>query len=458
LRAVRVEDEREATDGTLWRVPNVPGAEGLDVRVRALRGPTFTVRIDDQDSPALEGLTVSAVLAQPALVYFTQAATLRFGGGRVRAPRYDLASLQGSWAVDRLLDGSDAPSEASLGPIAESPGWSREPALAPLQRAGLAVPPGDHAFTAPLEVSAAQEGASRFVLDAAVLSALREDLADLRVVDAAGAQWPYLMREAAPLVLDVRAAPPTPEPGGSSYVIALPVPRASLTELRVDPDATLVSREARVIGIDERGDEVVLGATTLVREPTGDGAPISIGLSPTRVTSLALVVNDGSELPLAFRAMQIVLPTREVDLVAPVGSYRLLAGDDDAQAPTYEIERVRGLLDTIPLDDATLGAIAPNPAHRTPSFFERAGASTIALYGVLVLAILVLGTLTWRASREPESGPSTASSGPPTTAPSTSESTSASPPPSTSEPASTSPAPSDSAPDSPPGPPPSDAS
>ena len=85
VRAVRVEDEREATDGTLWRVPNVLGAEGLDVRVRALRGPTFTVRIDDQDSPALEGLTVSAVLAQPALVYFSQAATLRFGGGRVRA-------------------------------------------------------------------------------------------------------------------------------------------------------------------------------------------------------------------------------------------------------------------------------------------------------------------------------------------------------------------------------------
>ncbi len=405
LRAVHVETSGRTTDSTLWRVPGASGAEVLDVHAPAAQEPTLTVRIDDQDSPALADLTVSAVLSRPVLVYFSQAQTLRFGGGRVRAPHYDLSALQGSWAIDQLLDGTDTPLDATLGPITASPGWTDEPALAFLQRAGVAVPAGDHAFAAALEVTAAREGASRFVLDTGLLSSAREDLADLRVVDAEGRQWPYLLRPTDDLHVAVTLGAATRVGAETRYDIALPAPLVTATELHLDPDAPLVSRPTRIVGTDARGDEVVLTTTSLERYVGQDAGPIVLSMQPARVSALSIFVSDGSETPLAFRSAELVIPTREVVLVAPPGSYRVLVGDADAQEPTYDIESARGLLDTIPLDDATLGPLSMNPAHHEPTFFERNGTSTLALWMVLVLAILVLGGLTWRASRMPEASP-----------------------------------------------------
>lgn len=403
LRSVHVETSGASTDGSLWRAPGDSGAESLEVPAPAAREPTFVVRIDDQDSPALEELGVAAVLARPVLVYFTQAHVLRFGGGRTRAPHYDLSALQGSWAVDQLLDGRDTPLDATLGPITESPQWTNEPALAFLQRAGVAVPPDQHAYSAPLEVTAAHEGGSRFVLDASILAAARQDLADLRIVDAQGQQWPYLFRDTDPLHVAVTIGAGVRDGAETRYEVPLPVPRVAASELHVDPDAPLVSRAARLLGVDARGDERELTNTTLSRFPGDETTPLVIGLDPMqRIASLALLVTDGSETPLVFRAAELRVPTREVVLVAPPGSYRVLVGDDDAAAPTYEIESVRGLLDTIPLDDAVLGALAANPAHHEPTFWERTDTSTLGLWAVLALAVLVLGVLTWRASRMPE--------------------------------------------------------
>lgn len=402
LRAVHVESAGRTTDDTLWRVPGPLGAEVLEVDAPSARGPVLTVRIDDQDSPPLEDLSVSAVLRRPVLVYFTQAEMLRFGGGRVRAAHYDLDALQGSWVIDQLLDGSQTPLDATLGPITASPGWTNEPALAFLQRAGVEVPAGEHAFSAPLAVSAATEGASRFVLDASVLSAARQDVADLRIVDAEGRQWPYLWRDTDPLDVPVTLGAPSREGEETRYDVTLPVPIVLASEIHVDPVAPLVSRPVRIVGTDVRGDEQALTSTSLMRYLDGDAGPIVVPLGAMRVSTMTLFVSDGSETPLAFRASSLAIPTREIVLVAPPGSYRLLVGQPDAQAPTYEIERVRDLLGTIPLDDATLGPLAPNPAHHEPTFWERTDSSTLVLWSVLVLAILVLGVLTWRASQAPE--------------------------------------------------------
>lgn len=402
LRGVRVDCAGRTSEDTIWRVPGPLGAEGLDVRAAPGLGPTIRVAIDDQDSPPLEGLTVSAVLARPVLVYFTPAEMLRFGGGRVRAPHYDLAQLQGSWIIDQLLDGSQTPLDATLGPIEPSPGWTNEPALAFLQRPGIVVPPSVHAFSAPLEVAAATEGASRFVLDASVLGAARQDLADLRIVDAAGQQWPYLWRDASPLEVPVTLGAGTREGDETRYEIALPVSYVAAIELHVDPDAELVSRPVRIVGVDVRGDERVLTTTSLARYVGQTPGPIAVSLLGERVSAMTMFVSDGSETPLAFRSAALQLPTREVVLVAPPGHYRVLVGDPASEAPTYELERARELLDAIPLDDATLGPLAPNPEHHEPTFWERTDTSTLGLWVVLVLAIVVLGGLTWRASRMPE--------------------------------------------------------
>ncbi len=414
VRDVTVEVPRGAA-GSIWRVPGERVLERLDVGVPPIRTPTITVHVEDGDSPPLGELAVSAVLSRPALVYFQGADTLRLGGGRVRAAHYDLDALLGSWAVDRALDGSTPPIEATLGAIARSPAWNEEPALAGLQRPGVPVPAGDHALTAPLEVTSATEGVSAFVLDAAVLGAARVDLADLRVVDAEGRQWPYLLRERAPLELPVTLGVAVRDGERSSYAISLPAPRVSASGLRLDPEAQLVSRDAEVNGTDGRGDPTELWTGTLSRYPD-DPSPLFLGLGATPVTAMALEVVDGGDAPLGFRSATIVLPTQEVVLVAPPGHYRVLVGDDDARPPTYEIEAIRGLLDTVPIDVATLGALAPSPDFHVPTFWERTGTSTLVLWAVLVLAILVLGVLTWRVSHAPDA-PEAPVAAPPASAP-----------------------------------------
>lgn len=401
-RAVHVEAGPRTIDDAIWRVPGDAGVESFDVRIPPARTPSIVVRIDDQDSPPLEGLAVSAVLARPVLVFFTSAGTLRFGGGRVRAPRYDLDALQGSWAIDQVLDGRSTPDDAVLGVVQRSPSFTEEPALAFLHRAGAAVPAGDHAYAAALEVPSAREGASRFVLDAAALARGREDLADLRIVDASGAQWPYLLRDAEPLAMDVTLSAPTQVEDETRYEVTLPAPFVTASELVLDPDVALLQRPFRAVGVNVRGDEVPLTSTYLNRYLDEDTGPITTPLDGRRVSAMSFFVADGGEAPLAFRSASVRIPTREVVLLAPPGSYRVLVGQETASAPTYDIEAAAGLLDTIPLDDATLGALAPNPSHHEPTFWERTGTSTIALWAVLVVAILVLGALTWRVAREPE--------------------------------------------------------
>jgi hypothetical protein len=398
-RAVRIDDTTSYA-GEIHRVPTVRDAESLEVSVAQLREASFTITIDDGDSPALADLTVEAIVSQPSLVFFEPVALARFGGARVRAPHYDLDALSGSWMIDRLVDGSSTPTDAVLGPVRPSPTWDPSPALAFLHRPGVVVEAAEFRAMAPLTVAEAPEGASRFVLSGEALSALAEDQGDLRIVDGEARQWPYLVTDSPRITLPLAVAAPTREGNETRYALTLPVERASLAELRLVADAALVSRYARVVGIDTRGDEVALGAGTLEHTP-GQTEPMSIGLTEMRVTELALIVDDGDEAPLAFSSIEASLVSREIFLVAPPGEYRALLGSTTAHAPTYDIERARELLVAIPPAAATLGAVVVNPAFHEPGLVESAGVQTIALWAVLLLAVLVLGVLTLRASREP---------------------------------------------------------
>ena len=406
-RALRIDDVASYS-GEIHRVPTVRDAESLEVRVSQLRGATFTITLDDGDSPPLDDLSIEAVLTQPALVFFEPASVLRFGGGRVRAPRYDLDALSGSWMIDRLVDGTTTPTDAFIGPPRPSPGWDPAPALAFLHRAGVVVPPAEYRMVAPLTVAEAPEGASRFVLSPEALSALREDRADLRIVDSESRQWPYLVTDRPTETISLTVTAPSRDGDETRYELGLPVQRANPRTLALVADAELISRSVRVVGIDERGDEVTLGSGRLEHAPGQTGSMVVELSSPIRVSELTLVVVDGDEAPLAFSSIEASLETNEIFLVAPPGEYRVLIGNETASAASYDIERARELLVAIPPAPAVLGPPATNPAFHVPGLFEAAGAQTIALWLVLLLAVLVLGVLTLRASREPVDPPAPA--------------------------------------------------
>ncbi|MGH7787765.1 MAG: hypothetical protein ACRERC_12905, partial [Candidatus Binatia bacterium] len=122
-RTVAVWDEGPGRDArlvgraTLFRLPGT-AVEELEVSLEAVDGDRLRFEIDDGDSPSLQDVRVGAVVRQPVLIFSLPAAgespagTLRFGGGRARAPRYDLAGLLPSPGA--VLDADQAGAVAAL--------------------------------------------------------------------------------------------------------------------------------------------------------------------------------------------------------------------------------------------------------------------------------------------------------------------------------------------------------
>jgi hypothetical protein len=175
------------------------------VTVRRPRGDRLRLVIDDGDSPPLADLAVYGILRRPALLFTaTQTATpyiLRFGGDRVRRPRYDLQSLLPARSLDTDRDeraraavrlfGEAVP--ARLGPIRPNPVYDDGPILAFAMRAGAELRPSDWSSRRTLKLPGGGDGPARVRLEPADMAVLRPDLGDVRIVDAQNRQWPYLV-------------------------------------------------------------------------------------------------------------------------------------------------------------------------------------------------------------------------------------------------------------------------
>lgn len=410
FRRVRVLDlaqgraPREIGRGAIFRVRAIEGAERLEVDVERARGERLRIEITDGDSPPLADLSLSAIVRQPTLVFEAGGLdpTLRFGGGRAHRPRYDVQRFAGTRLGDRILSAEHP--EARLGPIEPNPRFDDGPALAFAMRPGRPADRTRFTHVAPVAVEGAREGLSRLTLPPAVLAVARPDLADVRVVGADGRQWPYL-RAPHPTHASIEARVSEPEVGDrrSTYTLAPPVERARVDRLILHTEAPYVSRPYVLRGVDDAGRTVELARGRLERRPDEAG-PLEVALEPTRVARLELEVEDGSDAPLEWTGVELSAPSRPLFLAAPDGDYELLAGDPDATAPSYEIARATDLVLAARAAEATVGEPRPNPAHVEPSWLEAADWRTWLLWGLLLLAVLVLGGLTIRLARH-ESSP-----------------------------------------------------
>src|SRR5262249_12797081 len=187
---------------------------------------------------------------------------------------------------------------------------------------------------------------------------------DLRVVDADGRQWPYLLQaDAAHTWETLAVATAHSRRGASQYDLQLPVQPLTIDEVVLESDARFFDRAYRLSArrASDGGDETLASGRLAVR---GDrAAPVSIAFQPRRVDALQLAVEDGDEAPLVFRSARARAIEPELFLVAPAGDYTLLVGDPDAAAPRYELERVRDVILAVDSGDATTGALAGNPDY-----------------------------------------------------------------------------------------------
>ncbi|MCW5890234.1 MAG: hypothetical protein KIT14_06745 [bacterium] len=390
-----------------------------DVELDAARGTRLRLEIADGDSPPLANLRLQALFPQPALLLLlapngdAPAGVLRFGGGRAAAPEYDLAALlhdlpaagDAARVAGRLYDPAEL-GTARLGPVRANPAFDDAPALAFAMRPGTVVDARTFAWRRPLPIPAAREGLVRVRLAPEDAARLRPDLADVRVVDAERRQWPYLLEPAAATQwLPLAVGTPVTRERRTRWRLTPPATPLAASELRLDVDTPFFDRAARILVRDPDGRERVLVTGPLVRDARRP-EPLVVRLPAARADALELEVDDGDEAPLALLGASALVTVPALFVAAPAGTYTLLLGDPDATAPRYDVARARDVVLAVPATDASAGPAEANPdfseaARLTGSGRPRRWLEQGAVWAVLLLAVGVLGLLTFRAARRP---------------------------------------------------------
>jgi hypothetical protein len=411
------------------RVFRIEGEKTLEQRELSLRSPEsdrLRLEIDDGDSPALEEVAVLAVLSQAALVFAGDPSRapylLRWGGARVAPPRYDVAPLLPKPGA--TVDGDRARAAAALrdpwqvasvelGPPRANPLWSPEPLLAFAMRPGAGLDVSRWRRMRQADAPFSSEGLSRFILQIEDLAELRADLGDLRVVDGQDRQWPYLLERGDAGGGRTLEAPATLEPldardGWSRSRLkpaAAPLPMAGL---RIGAGVEFFDRPFRLLaeGVPGEGSDAPrLVASGRLRRAAGDPRPVLVAFPALRAEALLLEISDGDDAPLPLRDATLRVPSAELALVASPGPLRMLFGNPDAEAPSYEISQVRGAVTALRGEALIVRPLLANPQYRERIRLAGGAAGAggqLVLWVLLVGAVVVLGVTTLRAVRKGE--------------------------------------------------------
>lgn len=399
--------------GTLFRL-SVPEEQvrgsALTLGLRAPGSGALVLEIDNGDSPPLRDLRVTLEGYAQRLLFSvpqTETLTLYYGNAATRAPLYDVQAL-----TARLGLVTSAPG-ASLGEEQLNPLYVPAPPLRFLAVAG-----------APIDVTrwrrqralgdVEREDIYSLTLDAHDLAELLPDLADLRLVDGAGRQVPYVLERAAgEQALPLESAPRAGEEraGLRRYRLQSPDPVAGPAELlpwtalELDFALPFFSRSARLLTDDateglRRPGERTLWTGRLERGEGQAGAQV-VTLDGARRRELTLEIDDGDDQPLVPTRVLARVSVPRLTFKAGPGTLRLLLGCADATPPRYDIDTLRRELLTYSASPLGLGAAQDNPDHRRRAGdLLRQAPSTLLLWGTLGVAIVALLLLTARILRQ----------------------------------------------------------
>src|SRR5262249_3515259 len=125
-----------------------------------------------------------------------------------------------------------------------------------------------------------------------------------------------------------------------------------------------------------------------------------------RVDAREVEVEHGAGPPRPRGAPAAGAPVPALFAAAPAGPYTLLLGDPDAGAPRYDVARARDVVLAVPAVDANAGAAEPNPLFSQAARLAAGGGSRRwlelgAVWVVLLIAVVVLGLLTFRTPHRP---------------------------------------------------------
>lgn len=396
-------------------------AERLDVDLARPVAAPLIIDIEDGDSPPLARPRVTlSGMERRALVPATAGGlTLYYGNAATRRPVYDLEALRSRLT---LVDGYP---QATLGPEAANPRFAPLAPMAFLAARGAAAETSRWTVARRLRITGSDD-VYTLTLSAGDLIYLRPDLGDIRLVDGEGRQVPYVLEPratASRVALTVQAATPRDgAPQTSAWQLTVPstVPDATsqstlpLSGLELAFADGFYTRPAVLLMPDRRsphGQRVVLQGTLRASRRATPATPDvqAFELDDLRTATLGLEVSNGDNSPLTLQRADAVVWVPRLTFKAAAGEYRLLFGNADASAPTYDLADLRQdvlAYSAIPIEASALQPPAPNAdyargARDVLSSLERGP----LLWTALAFSIVALLWLTKVILKSPPSPP-----------------------------------------------------
>jgi hypothetical protein len=376
--------------------------QAWDLRIPMQRPSEHAIEltVEDGDNGPLDLVSVAGELDKLPWIYFESSdgakLTATVGDRRLRKPHYDVEAVQAElphMQVGEALWGALKPVPAPVEAVRlpdPGPGASIDPA--PFKRV-RAIPD-----VAPPGLASAQ-------LDADVL-ARSPQLADLRIVNKAGKQVPYLLeRSDEPLAVELPLPKPTEAKGISTYAVELPEAGLPASRLVLETTARVFQRRVTVVeesaGPGDRGQHRLDEASWQHANQDEDPPSVGLSLPSLRGRKILIRVDEGDNSPLPLKALRLLLPSYRLRFFHPGAGLTLLLENPQAQAPRYDLALLAPQLRGAPAKDLELGAVLSS-ADISPPLTE-----SKVFWVVLVVAVVVLLVMLGRMLKKlpPESKP-----------------------------------------------------
>lgn len=259
-------------------------------------------------------------------------------------------------------------------------------------------------------------GAVALVVDPLTLAHSRgpnEHFADVRILDAANRQVPYVVEHRDdPLVVPLtpeRADPPVSLAGGvkrpnsSSYRLQLPCANLPGFQIAIETSARVFQRSVQLAVVrsaDRRSRNARLepiAATTWGHiDPEEAASALTLSVAPGDALELWLSIDEGDNRALPITAVRLLLPSYRLRFYRPARSALVLVyGRSDLLAPRYDLALVSG--DLLNAEATEVTPLAERPAHSERHAFV----TPVQFWIFLTIAVAILLGIIVRLVKSP---------------------------------------------------------
>ena len=382
-------------------------ASAMRIPITSPEEPILDLVIDEGNNPPTEIRSITAVFADLPWIYFESSADTviaRYGNSSLKAPRYDLEAVRQTLSIANAMDATWG--EARL--RAEGENVSR--VVPALPTVGSTLDPATFRYIRP--IPSGEPGLVTIPLDVAVLAHGRgAGFSDVRVLDAANRQVPYLVERASePLSLDLMIEPAAARPASlppdrtlSVYRVRLPLEGLPSARLVLTTPARVFTRRV-MIGVEHAPDrrrrdpwfETLATSDWSHADQESPAPALTMSLRPIEGREVFVTVEEGDNSPLPLAPARLLLPSYRLRLIRDrEASLRLAYGRDDLSPPQYDLALIAPQLTGVAATEVMAGP-EQTAAPESPLMLM----SPQIFWGVLIVAVVVLIALVVRLVRK----------------------------------------------------------